>query len=240
MTEKPKFAVFDIDGTLLRWQFFHAIVNELGDSGLIDAAAHDSIKTARMRWKNREHHEAFSAYEKVMVQTYLKALENIDETAHNKAIDAVFEEYKDQLFTYTRDLLKRSRKEGRLIFVISGSHEVILAKLAMHVGIDAFIGGEYEFKDGRFTGKRTTPFGDKAAALNRLVEQHHATFADSIAIGDSESDIAMLELVDSPIAFNPSRGLLEEAKKHGWKIVLERKNVVYELEQNKDGSYVLA
>jgi phosphoserine phosphatase len=49
----------------------------------------------------------------------------------------------------------------------------------------------------------------------------------------------MLEYVEHPIAFNPEIRLFNEARNKGWKIVVERKNVVYELEANH-GSYVLA
>jgi phosphoserine phosphatase len=71
------------------------------------------------------------------------------------------------------------------------------------------------------------------------MDKHGVSREGSIAIGDSGSDIAMLELVERPIAFNPTKGLFEHAKANNWEIVIERKNVVYELKAN-DGSYVLA
>jgi HAD superfamily hydrolase (TIGR01490 family) len=237
--EKRKFAVFDIDGTLVRWQFFHAIVHELGRKGLIDADTHTKIREARMQWKRREGEESFRAYEAVLVHSYLAALESISEADHASVIDNVFEEYRDQLFTYARDLLRQYKKEGRLIFAISGSHEAVLKKLAEHLEIDDFVGAVFEYRDGQYTGNRRTPIEDKAAALRKLVEKYDVTFKDSVAIGDSESDIAMLELVDKPIAFNPTKELFKEAKKQGWKVVIERKNMIYELE-NDDGKYTLA
>jgi phosphoserine phosphatase len=90
-----------------------------------------------------------------------------------------------------------------------------------------------------FTGKSITPVHDKRAVLNNLIAKHNLMLTDSIAVGDSEGDIAILEMVERPIAFNPSRGLFEEAKTHGWHIVIERKNVIYELGP-QDGTYVLA
>lgn len=234
-----KFAAFDIDGTLVRWQFFHAIVHELGRQGLIDSQTHRAIKAARMDWKQREHEESFRAYENVLVRGYLDALERISESDHAAVIDSVFEEYRDQLFTYTRDLLLQCKKDGRLIFAISGSHELVLKKLADHLGIDDFIGAAFEFKAGRYTGVSRTPINDKAGAMRKLVEKHGATFKDSITIGDSESDISMLELADQPIAFNPSKGLFTVAKEQGWPIVIERKNMVYKLEST-NGQYILA
>lgn len=236
---KRKYTAFDIDGTLVRWQFFHAIVHELGKRKFISPETHQAIREARRHWKQREHSESFRTYESVLVRGYLTALESISEEHHLEVIDGVFEEYKDQLFTYTRDMLRRSKKEGRLIFAISGSHELVLQKLAQHLGIDDFIGAAFEFKDGKYTGISRTPVHDKAAALRNLIDKHDATYKDGIVIGDSESDIAMLELADRPIAFNPSQGLLAEATRQGWQVVIERKNVVYELE-SQDGRYVLA
>jgi HAD superfamily hydrolase (TIGR01490 family) len=238
-TRGKQFAAFDIDGTLVRWQFFHAIVHELGVRGLIDANTHESIKAARMHWKEREHEESFRQYEKVLVRGYFDALKNINEDDHEAVIDAVFNQFRNQLFTFTRDLLRKCKKDGRLIFAISGSHESVLKKLADHLGIDDFIGATHEFKGGKYTGVEASPVHDKDGALRKLVEKHGATFKGSIAIGDSESDIAMLELVEQPIAFNPSRGLFAAAKKAGWDIVLERKNMVYKMEK-RGKSYILA
>ena len=45
----------------------------------------------------------------------------------------------------------------------------------------------------------------------------------------------MLDIVEHPVAFNPDKGLYEAAVSHHWPIVVERKNVVYELKPDKDG-----
>ena len=54
---------------------------------------------------------------------------------------------------------------------------------------------------------------------------------NSVAVGDSATDISMLELVGKPIAFNPDGVLVDFAKKHGWRIVVERKNIVYDVKK---------
>lgn len=236
---KRKFAVFDIDGTLIRWQLFHAIVHSLGKQGYILRSTHDKINAARMHWKNRETNEGFRAYEKVLVEAYLQVLTSIDPADYLRTVDEVFHEYKDQTFTYTRDLVHKLKKEGYLLFAISGSQDEVIQRLARHHGFDAAIGSEFVQRDGAFTGEVDTPIHDKKAALERLVKQFDATFEKSYAVGDSPSDAAMLELVENPIAFNPDRGLFEIAQKHQWPIVVERKNVIYELLPQND-SYVLS
>jgi phosphoserine phosphatase len=78
----------------------------------------------------------------------------------------------------------------------------------------------------------------KDIVLQGLIDKHGLTTSGSIAVGDSESDIAMLAAVEQPIAFNPTRGLFAEATSRGWQIVVERKNVVYDLNQS-GGGYML-
>lgn len=48
----------------------------------------------------------------------------------------------------------------------------------------------------------------------------------------------MLSVTERPIAFNPNAALYDEAQKHGWKIVLERKNMIYEMDKNGEGYVV--
>ncbi len=48
-------------------------------------------------------------------------------------------------------------------------------------------------------------------------------------MGDTLSDVGFLELVRTPIAFNPNRALFEVARRRGWPNVVERKDVIYNL-----------
>lgn len=232
------FAVFDIDGTLLRWQFFHAIVNQLGKNGLLTNKEHQIIKDARMDWKNRTSSDSFHAYEQVLVKTYLDSLPRISPAQHRLAEDTVYKEYKNQLFTYTRDLISALKKQGYFILAISGSHQYIVSKLCKDLQIDDYLAAEAEQIDSKYTGIVSTPIIDKSAALQKLVAKNNLTYKYSFAIGDSASDAAMLAQVDNPIAFNPDKKLYDIAIDKEWPIVIERKNVVYEL-GFKDGQYGL-
>ena len=232
------FAVFDIDGTLIRWQLFHAIVHTLGKQGHLPAGAHERIKQARMEWKDRTTNNGFSTYENVLVQEYLAALKQIGSTQYQAVVDEVYAEYKDQTFTYTRDLIIDLKAKGYVLLAISGSQQDVIQKLAAHHGFDVAVGATLEQIDGKFSGAITTPIFDKAKVLRQLIAEHNLTTTGSIAVGDSTSDVPMLELVEQPIVFNPDKKLFAEAAKRKWKIVVERKNMVYELESG-DGRYFL-
>lgn len=234
-----KFAVFDIDGTLIRWQLYHSIADNLARLGYMEPELYQSIKRARMAWKRRVEGKTFHDYEMEVIRIYEAAIDKLTAEQVNQAIEAAFDEYKDQAYTYTGELIINLKHKGYLIFAISGSQSEIVAKIAQHYGFDDFVGSDYEVKGGRFTGQKTIGARDKDKALKRLVKKHGAIMNGSYAIGDSHSDIAMLELVEHPVAFNPEKSLYEHAAGRGWKVVIERKNVSYELEK-VDGRYILA
>jgi phosphoserine phosphatase len=126
-----------------------------------------------------------------------------------------------------------------LLFAISGSQNEIIARISDYYGFDDYRGSEYEYINGRFTGIKTVAAWHKDKVLLELVKKHDATLEGSIAVGDSQSDIPMMNLAERPIAFNPERQLFDHASKNGWEIVLERKNMIYRLE-NVKGHYELA
>jgi HAD superfamily hydrolase (TIGR01490 family) len=237
MTQGRKFAVFDIDGTLIRWQLYHAIADALAQRGHIDPKTYQTMRQARMAWKRRTG-GSFRDYELQVIGIYDAVIKTLSFEQLDEAIDAVFDEYKDQVYTYTRDLIANLKKKGYLLFAISGSQTEILAKVTKYYGFDDYVGSVYERKKTKFTGEKFIGSRQKDKSLKDLVKRRGAGWKDSIAIGDSHSDILMLELVDQPIAFNPESQLFEHAKKQGWKIVLERKNMVYELEK-RGGKYEL-
>lgn len=234
-----KFAVFDIDGTLIRWQLYHAVVDRMAHDGLLGKDAPRQLHEARMKWKQREHAESFREYELVLISMYESALPQLSATDFDAAVNEVIDEYKAQIYTYTRDLVAQLKQDGYMLLAISGSHNELIEKIAEVYGFDAWQGTDYVRKNGAFTGEAHIASLDKRTHLQKMIEQHGLSLEDSYAVGDSGSDAPMLEMVTNPIAFNPDQKLYHLARKHGWKIVIERKNVVYEIE-SKDGSYILA
>ncbi|HET9721432.1 MAG TPA: HAD-IB family phosphatase [Candidatus Saccharimonadales bacterium] len=238
MAQGRKFAVFDIDGTLIRWQLYHAVVDNLIKNNVIEGDRFESIRGARMDWKRRAPGASFRSYELHVIQAYEQSLAKITPAQLISSFNEVFEEYKDQVYTYTRDLIAKLKKKEYLLLAISGSQSEIVELISGYYGFDGFVGTEYKFKDDIFTGQKIIHAHYKDKALKTLVKRFEVNWNDSLAVGDSKSDIAMLELVKRPIAFNPEKELFEHAREKGWKIVIERKNMVYELE-SRDGRYEL-
>ncbi len=233
------FAVFDIDGTLIRWQLYHAIANGLLKQGLFDESSINKIKSSRMDWKRRTDSNSFSKYEHLLIDAYDKQLLKLSTGQFDATVNAVFEEYKDQTYIFTRNLIGELKDQNYLLFAISGSQEEIVEKIAKYHHFDDFIGVSYGRDGDKFTGSKDLKALDKEKALKQLVAKHDVSWQGSIAVGDTIGDIPMLELVEQPITFNPEQKLFLHAKEQAWKIVIERKNVVYVMKE-VDGQYLLA
>ena len=236
---KRNFAVFDIDGTLIRWQLYHAVVQKLASAGHLGPDALKTLHNARMRWKNREHKEAFHDYERTLIQTYEDALPNLKPQDFDTYVEQVITEYKDQVYTYTRDLIQSLKNQGYFLLAISGSHQELVRAIANHYGFDDYVGTQYDRTTNAFSGKKQLGSADKKSILQQLIAKHSLSTKDSVAVGDSLSDAAMMELVEQPIAFNPDQKLYDRARSESWKIVVERKNVIYEMEPHGT-TYLLA
>jgi phosphoserine phosphatase len=75
------------------------------------------------------------------------------------------------------------------------------------------------------------PFKNKRRVLEEFLEDADVGLESSVGVGDTLSDVGFLEMVRTPIAFNPNRSFFEMARQRGWAIVVERKDVIYNLQK---------
>ena len=234
-----KFAAFDIDGTLMRWQLFHTIVDELARRDRVTMSEYKKIRDLFARWKRRTEVNSFHIYEEAMLTTWYALLKTVTPEEYRDAVQAVFEDQKDYTYRYTRNLIKALKQQDYTLIAISGSHQEIVDMIANYYDFDIATGSVYPTENGKFTGEEITPVIDKGVSLKNIVKEHNLTWEGSYAVGDSGSDSKMMEIVENPVAFNPDNTLLTIAKKQGWNIVVERKNVIYQLTKVED-KYLLS
>ena len=234
-----KIAVFDIDGTLFRWQLYHELVFELKALGRFTKQESEALDVALISWQAK--HISWRDYEHLVIHTIDKHLTTIKPSELEQAAQSVVERSGHKIYSYTAKLLKRLQDEGYYTLALSSSQREIAAQFAAKYDFSDCIGQTYERTGDTYTGaKQVIVHGRKDVLINEYLSKHtDLTLEDSIAVGDSGGDISMLELVTHPIAFNPSEELLESALENSWKIVIERKNIAYTLEA-QDGHVVLA
>jgi HAD superfamily hydrolase (TIGR01490 family) len=226
-----KIAAFDIDGTVYREAMSFIVAEELL-TGSDFAKEAEILAEARHTYKSRGSTEAYWAYNKTILDVFKKALRHTTLAQLEEVIASLLKHKSAYCYAYTIQLIKQLKAEGRTLVAISGSIADIVEPFAKSVGFDYVVASALEVKDGAFTGERATETKQgKDKILRDLASEHGLSLEDSIGVGDTHRDIPMLSITEHPIAFNPNAALYKEAEKHGWKIVLERKNMIYELEK---------
>jgi HAD superfamily hydrolase (TIGR01490 family) len=223
-------AVFDIDGTLFRSSLLIELVDELVRREIFPKEARNSYKDAREDWQNRKGE--YGPFIQKVVLAFGKYAKGIPYGDVADVAGEIIEAQKDQVYRYTRDLLEEVKKSGHYLLAISHSPKFIVDGFAYELGFDKSYGVFYDTgASNRFTGEIVDEhlIMNKASILKRAIEKENLATAGALGVGDTESDISMLAMVETPIAFNPNRLLYRHAKKHDWKIVVERKDVIYEI-----------
>lgn len=228
-----RFAVFDIDGTLYRWQLFHELVQELTFADVFPSNVFHEVNDRWNKWRGGTM--SFVDYEAYVVQTLVKYLPVIPVKTFLAACDKVVEQSQHKTHHYPKNLLTELKRQDYTIIAISGSQQELLDRFGAYYEFDIVVGAQYEHDGKHFSGVISRPtIGRKKIILKDLIKTYGLSQKESVAIGDSESDIPILEMVERPIAFNPSPELLERANTQHWPIVIERKNIAYRLETHAD------
>ena len=239
MTMKRKFAVFDIDGTLARTSLFFQIAHALIDHELLPNKKVPLLNAKVANYNNRKHKDAFREYNDILVSIFEDNITKVHESDYRKVVDKVVGPKKQETYVYTRNLIQELRDQEYFLIALSGSEMYSVKQFTSLYDFDIAVGTQYLTENGQFTGEVKKVVNRKDRFIKRFVEEHNLTYQDSVSIGDSMGDASVLKLVETAIAFNPEDKLYTLAKEQAWKIVIERKNVIYELEPS-NGTYLLA
>lgn len=225
-----KVAVFDIDGTIFRSSLAIELVEELLASGLFPPKARRLYERERERW--RERLGSYEEYIEKVVVALWRNLEGIPLVSVEQAAERVLKSKRYYTYRFTRDLVRELKSRGYFLLAISHSPSVVVSRFAKGLGFDKAYGTLAAYDEhGILTGKVTDReiLANKANILKRVLDKHNLTLSGSVGVGDTETDESLLRLVEHPIAFNPNSLLYKTAKRHGWRIVVERKDVIYDL-----------
>ncbi len=230
MVEKRPVAVFDIDGTVFRSSLLIELVEALIEHGVYPKEAREVYATAQEDWLSRTGE--YGPYIKKVVEAFRHYIKGKEYGEIADVAGEVIEAKKHRTYRYTRDLIQELKRNGYYLLGVSHSPKFIVDGFGYEMGFHKTYGTLYETgPSSRFTGtvEEEHLIMNKSAVLKRAVEKESLTLEGSYAVGDTENDASMMDLVETAIAFNPNRILYRHAKKKGWQVVVERKDVIYEL-----------
>ena len=223
-----KVAIFDIDGTIFRSSLMVEFIDALIQEGIFPASTRKIYAQEFERWLNRK--DIYQKYIDKVAVAFMITIKGKDFRRCKKVIKQVVAFHKSRVYRYTRDLLRELKKKNYYLIAISHSYKEIVGEFCRELGFDQFYGRLFAIgKNGKFTGQTidSDMIAHKDRMLKYLVKKFNLSLKGSIGVGDTEGDVPVLKLVDKPICFNPNKKLFTYARRHGWAIVVERKDVIY-------------
>ncbi|MDO8530410.1 MAG: HAD-IB family hydrolase [bacterium] len=230
MQKKKKVAIFDVDGTIFRSSLLIEVTEALIEEGIFPEKVKKIYAKSFNAWLNRT--DSYDEYIMDVVKAFEKNIVDVKQTDFARVVKKVIALHKNKVYRYTRDLVKELKKKHYFLLAISHSPRELVYQFCKNLGFDKVYARIYEVGEvGTFTGNtlHVDLISNKANILRRFIEKENLSLADSFGVGDSESDINFLTFVDNPICFNPNSKLYAHAKKAGWGVVVERKDVIYKI-----------
>ena len=227
---EKRVAFFDIDGTVFRSSLLVELIEHLIEAEVFPIAARAEYLQSYTAWLNREG--TYETYIDTIVKTFYKHIKGVQYSDFIKVGQLVVDAQSKQVYRYTRDLIIKLKKQNYYVVAISQSPKGILDPFCESHGFDKVYGRLYELgPDDTFTGEVIDLhlIENKANIIKRVLENEEFTKDGSVAVGDTEGDITMFDSVSQPICFNPNKALYMHAQRMGWKVVIERKDMIYEL-----------
>ncbi len=229
MGKKQRVAIFDIDGTIFRSSLLVELVEALVARGVFSKNTKREYQKSFAAWLDRK--KPYDEYIGDVVAAFQKQLKGVQYSTFQRVARDVVLFHKNRVYRYTRDLASTLKKKNYFLLAISNSPKIVVEAFAKNMGFDKIYGRMYAVDEQkRFTGEtlHRELVDDKSEIVLRAVAKCGLTLRGSIGVGDTDSDISFLSLVEKPICFNPNQKLFSYARRAHWNVVVERKDVIYD------------
>lgn len=199
---KKKLAIFDVDYTLTKKEtlmelFKYVVKRDKKKAIYIPRALFSGLMFV------------IGAYdEKKVKETFLKFLHGTDEEAFKNLIKEYYENRLSKiLYEDGINMLKKLKREGYDVYLISASPEFYLMELYAIEEVDMIIGTKFSMRDGRFERRmegHNCKGEEKVRRLKEYLKENNieVDFKESYMFSDSLSDKPLLELVGKPYLIN--------------------------------------
>jgi HAD superfamily hydrolase (TIGR01490 family) len=215
-------ALFDLDGTLIPGDSDHAFGEFMIELGWVDADLY--------RRRNDEFYRQYldgtldiDAYVAFSTEAWRQRPVAEQQVATQRFMAEVIG---PQMQPAAFELLQRHRDAGDLIAIVTATNEFVTRPIAEAFGIEHLLAvGLQRDAAGAATGRISGTPSFREGKITRVHEWLHSLghqldgFGHSVFYSDSTNDLPLLEIVNEPVATNPSPALEAIARERGWRIL---------------------
>ena len=211
-------AIFDLDNTLLNGDSDYLWGVFLAEQGLVDGTLYERENERFYREYKEGRLDIFEFLRfslRPLAQQPLDRLQGLHRQFMRDKIEPI-------ILPAAEKLIERHRTAGDTLLIVTATNAFVTAPIAERLGVPHLIATEPERIDGRYTGNVAgiPSFQDgKVRRLETWLAEHGQDLAGSSFYSDSHNDIALLEVVERPVAVDPDPQLDAYARDRGWPVI---------------------
>lgn len=208
-------ALFDFDNTIYKGYSVFDVLQAQED-GFIQKGVWSEVEEYLVQYKKGE-----IPYKEAANKILTSWARGLKGKTYESALDYVrsfFDSHSDAFFPWFVEIIPNLLKSHD-VFIITTNFQFIAEIVVERYNLKGYIASEAEVVNGILTGSVGKSLAGGKGEVAALLEKY--TNKNSIAVGDSENDINMLEHVEIPICFQPDDKLSQAAKERKWNIVDE-------------------
>jgi HAD superfamily hydrolase (TIGR01490 family) len=211
-------SICDIDNTLSEGFLVCRFAEHLFKKNIFDKNAFEEIQDALKRYT--EGKIEYNKVADIILIAYARGLKGED-VKTVRAIGKEFIKTNARLFSFSNELVSMLGKRGK-VFAITGSPREVADYLTDVLPFTKVFATEIGIESEKFTGELITNlavYNTKKKVLNDYLNDENLDLVNSVGIGDSVGDLAILEMVEKPMVINAKKEMLKTAKERGYEIV---------------------
>ena len=209
-------AFFDLDGTIIATHSVKDVFSERLFSGQVGLAEAVDLVNMAGRYALK-----MGNFEDAMASSLMN-MKGLKVSEFRSLCDKVFRErLAPVVFPEMRAIIRAHQAQGHTLAIITSATRFQAEPLARSLGIDHVLCTELGESKGQFTGSidGEACYGPgKIRAADRFSESHGLDLAGSFFYSNGIEDLPLLESVSHPVAINPDKKLLAEAKWNDWPV----------------------
>lgn len=217
-------AIFDLDNTLLAGDSDYLWGQFLIAEGIVDATEYER--------ENQRYYDEYKAGTLDILEFLQFSLEPLSrfDMPHLQELHQQFmaEVIIPIILPKGRELIDDHRSKGDHLLIITATNRFITAPIARNLQIDDMLATEPELLNNRYTGNvsgQPCYRQGKVTRLNSWLKDNDHNLKNSWFYSDSYNDLALLEIIDNPVAVDPDDALRHHAEQQGWQIISLRDDI---------------
>ncbi len=209
-----RLALFDIDGVIYDGHSIFDLIQDQEKSGFIKKGLWNYILTLLEKYKEGEMNYKQAADAMLLAHSQKLIGKSYDDLV-TENVDFI-ERNKNKIFPYFSSLISKLQKDYD-VYLVTTNFDATAGAFTKYFGLTGSLSSKIGQENGLIDGSIKLSLGGNKGIVKDLIEKYEKE--GSIAVGDSENDADMLDLVEFPLAMEPNEKLQAIAKEKGWETV---------------------